>query len=150
PGPVQSVAFSPDGRWLVAGCGDVQAVGAGMIALWRVPPGRGGKPEPPLWTARAHDRATHCVAFSRDGRWLASGGLDGSAALWDLASARPRAPVRRVKSSTGLAIHSVAFSPDGRMLATGAILSGAGAPGSTIELWQVPDGRRLGDLSGHT
>ena len=67
-GPVLSVAFSANGRWLAAGCGDIMKQGAGTITLWDI----GRKLKQPVWTAKAHNLATRCVAFSRDGRWLAT------------------------------------------------------------------------------
>lgn len=55
------------------------------------------------------------VAFSADGRWLASGWEDGGLKIWDLMSL-----TQYHELFLGEEIPSLAFSPDGRQLAVGA------------------------------
>src|SRR5215471_16824720 len=92
---------------------------------------------------QGHSRLVWSVAFSPDGRLLASGGVDGRVCLWDL-TRRPSgefvAPLRTLPDQGG-PIGSVAFSPDGRLLASG------GNEG-TIRLWTVPGGEKARELSG--
>jgi WD40 repeat protein len=72
------------------------------------------------------------VAFTPDGRTLATGGHEGKVVLWDLRTGRQLgAPL--VGHLSGVA--SSAFSPDGRMLAT--------VDGEAI-LWDVAAHRQLG------
>jgi WD40 repeat protein len=79
------------------------------------------------------------VAFSPDGRLLASGSNDKTIKLWEVASG---SLVRTLSGHTDW-VRSVAFSPDGRLLASGSY-------DDTIKLWEVASGREVRTLTGHT
>ena len=87
------------------------------------------------------------VAFSRDGRTLAAGSLDGKVWLWDVADAGHPTPLGQPLAGPANGVNAVAFSPDGRTLAAG------GADGK-VWLWNVANPARparlrpLGPVTG--
>jgi WD40 repeat protein len=114
---VYSVAFSPDGRTLVA-AGD-------KVALWDV---ASRKPlGEPIQT-----ESSRAVAFSPDGTTLASTSGDGNTVLlWDVASRKLRGePFRSDEAGHDHRRTTVAFTRDGKTLASGG-------PDGTVILWDV-------------
>lgn len=79
-----------------------------------------------------HINDGEAVAFSLDGRTLATGNMDGTARVWDVASGRQLAKFGKdLPQFAGRGwILSVAFSPDGRTLAAGSL-------DKTVQIWDV-------------
>jgi WD40 repeat protein len=123
-GPINSVAFSPDGSLLAAGSDD------GTILLVKVSVA-GGKVVTSIYAQLiGHSGAVESVAFSPDGHTLAGGSADGTIRLWDTrAPNRPGVPTLLGHSQT---VVGLAFSSDGDALAS----SGGD---DTIRLWDVRD-----------
>jgi len=74
----------------------------------------------PVYTLTEHGSAVYAVAFSADGRLLASNGRDGSVHIWEAATGRHRESFSPEIGS----IWAVAFSPDGETIAVGAEFTG--------------------------
>jgi hypothetical protein len=103
------MAFSPDGRSLAATC-DYLGPGTpgpvGVVKVWDV----AGRER---WSQSRVLMDMETVAFSPDGRALATGGSEDNFTelrLWDTATGEVRATERRL-------VRRLAFSPDGRTLA---------------------------------
>jgi WD40 repeat protein/serine/threonine protein kinase len=127
-----NVAFSPDDRTLASA-----QVRVAEVTLW----------DPATFEERAtltpHPRGWgRAVAFSPDGKLLATGSQFGVLTLWDAATGAELAPLQ--PSDRGMNwIFCVAFSPDNKLLASGE------RPG-TVKLWDMASGKVRLTLKGHT
>ncbi len=93
----------------------------------------------PLATLRGRAGDVNAVAFSPDGKVLASGNADHTIKLWDLAAA---AELRTLRGHSGT-VYFVAFAPDGRSLASASA-------DRTIKVWDVASGAELRTFRGHS
>src|SRR5262249_60184585 len=94
--------------------------------------------EPELRINERHGCSVQSVAFSPDGKTLASTHNDSTIGLWDVRTGRF---IRSFVGHTGH-VPTIVFSPDGKTLA-------GGSPDQTVKLWEVSSGRFIRAFTGH-
>ncbi len=122
---VMKLALSPDGRTAVTR----HLLDGAALHFWNLE-----QPGEPI-TLREHEADAMQLAFSSDGRWLASVAWDQTVGLWDVATRRLVKRLRGHREN----VNGIAFSADGSTLASGS------ADG-TVRLWDLRTLRELAVL----
>ena len=122
--PVRSLAYSPDGQWLLTGSVDRTA------RIWDAKTGK------QIRLLQGHYSGISWGSFSQNGRWIATSGHFGNTTrIWDAVSGQETFCLKGYDSPT--------FSPDGQYLATRK------SQGQTVSIWDVLNGENVLTLSGH-
>ncbi len=167
---VNSIAFSPDGRFIASGSD------SGAIQMWDAQTGQ------IVTTFMGHTNTVYSVAFSPNGQMLASGSWDGTIRLWNVQTGQTLIILRSLSPTDSLAFNpngntlasgswnanmqlwdvrtgqiistgqdnsnrltrTVAFSPDGRILASDDFID------KSVRLWNVSTNQAITALVGHT
>ncbi|TFK70163.1 WD40 repeat-like protein, partial [Pluteus cervinus] len=118
---VQSVAFSPDGKYVVSGSWDK------TVRIWEVETGQQKGP-----SLQGHEQHVSSVAFSPDGRYMVSGSWDRTIKIWEIETGQQKGSSLEghVKE-----VSSVAFSPDGQYVASGSW-------DKTVKVWNIETGQQ--------
>ena len=128
-GGVSQVTFSPDDKYVLSGWQN-------GFQIWDVKTGS-------LVTEsrQQHDREVVSMAFSHDGKLVATGSCDNTIRLWDARNGEQ--VLSPFIGHTG-SVCSVAFSPDDLTVASGS-------EDGTVRVWNVMTGQTImGPLKGHT
>ncbi|MCG9130412.1 sigma-70 family RNA polymerase sigma factor [Candidatus Poribacteria bacterium] len=125
-GRINAIQFSPNGNELAV---------ASSIGIWMYSVATGD--ELALFTG--HAAQIQSLAFSLDGKILASTGNDGTIRVWDTETGKQLVVLSDRRNLPG----ALAFSPNGTTIVSG---SRTGA----IQIWDVATGDPLATLTGHT
>ena len=128
---VPSLAFRPDGKYLVTGGCDRKTDSGncdfGSIRVWDVA----------NWQEIAHmmqEGGIVSVIFSPDGRYVMSGGEDGTARVWDVTS---KQEITRMNHGATEYSYSVDLSQDGLYMVSGSDLD------NTVRVWEIASGEEI-------
>ncbi|SIO58316.1 WD40 repeat [Singulisphaera sp. GP187] len=127
---VNSVAFSPDGRFLAAADGD------GAIKVWDSRTGQLIRT-----IGKAHSGYASSIAYHPDGLHLASVGADDRVKIWDLTTGLPMFDRPSRPHHVFGTAYAAVFSPDGRQLAAGS--------DGVVTTWDWRNDRPLHSFPGH-
>ena len=129
-GQVNTVSFSPDGRYALSGNWDDNAI------IWDIKSGRKIK------RFKRAGVAIFSISFSPDSRYAlsgSSGSWDKTIRLWDIETGRN---IKKFEGHNDDAL-AVSFSPDGRYALSGSM-------DYTIKLWDIESGKEIRQFEGHT
>lgn len=125
----RTVAFSPNGRWLVA------AGRNGVVRMWDLVASGGSRDLP------SDGRRVRALAFSPDGRVLAAGGDGPAVRLWRLEDGEVQPTPDELLIRPGK-VHTLAFAKES--------LLAVGGTRNEVRLWDTDDRSVRGSLTGHT
>jgi len=138
-------------RAVIVGLGGLVVAGSGMLAwlAYQQKPSATSALSPILLTYRGHFSQVTAVAWSPDGKYIASGGDDHTVQVWNAKTGT------RLLISRGHAggVHALTWSPDSTRIASasaGPSISGGPASDNTVQIWNASSGKSIYTYHGHS
>jgi len=126
-GDINSIAFSPDGRFVVTASAD------GTARVWEAATGKS------VGELRGHTNSVNSASFSPDGKFIVTASDDATVRLWD---ANSFALVRNIGGTYPRVVSSAEYSPDGRFIVA--------ASGEAAWVYDPVRGDVVRKFEGHT
>jgi len=125
--PVYTVAYSPDGKYIVSGGKDSK------IRVWDINKVKNVR------VLSGHTSGVFSAAFARKGKIIISGSADKTVKIWDIET---RQCLKTLKGHSDQ-VNSVSVSPDDKYAASGSY-------DNAVKIWDIHSGRCLITLRGHS
>ena len=122
---IQHLVFGPDGKFLAGASG-------AEVRLWDLTSGKRAR------VYQGHEQPVTAIAFSPDGKRLASASADQTIRLWETSSEEE---LGKLTGPEGPVL-ALAFSPDGKTLASGD-------GDALVRVWDLETARPVKQLAGH-
>ncbi len=128
---VESIAFSPDGKYLVSGSFQEVSIWDAATGMLR-------------HRIKGFDHLVVCIRFSKNGKLMACTGgaptADGEIKIFEVGTWKMITDIKNGHSDT---VYGACFSPDGQKIATASA-------DKFVKVFEVPSGKFVKSLEGHT